>query len=615
MFRLRFLNIVAGVTNLVDPMTDYSAPIADIRFAAIELAGFDEVAALPGGEDLSVELLDSIFEEAGRFAGGVLSPLNRVGDTQGSRLENGVVRTPDGWAEAYRAFVDGGWNAVPFDPDYGGQGLPWLVGIALQEMWNSANMAFTLCPMLTQGAVEAISHHGSEAQRQQFLPKLISGEWTGTMNLTEPQAGSDLAAIRTKAVKHGDIYRITGQKIYITYGDHELAENIIHLVLARTPDAPPGIKGISLFAVPKYLLKPDGAIGDRNDLRCVSLEHKLGIHGSPTAAMSFGDNGGAVGQLIGEENKGIQYMFTMMNNARLSVGLEGVAIAERALQRAVAYARDRVQSRDIGATDPRPVTIIHHPDVRRMLLTMRALTEATRGLTYLAAAGLDIANRHPDADTRAKRQATVDLLIPVVKGWCTEIGSEVASIGVQVHGGMGYIEETGAAQYLRDARIAEIYEGTTGIQANDLIGRKLTRDGGATAKALIQSMRDVDKGLAAAGAELATLRNALAQGVAALDGATDWILEHQKGDPRDAASGAVPFLRLWGTVIGGWLMAKSALTAKAKLAAGDGDTGFLKAKILTARFYGEQILPRAAAYKAGATAGSEIVMAMTEDAF
>ncbi len=596
-------------------MTEYIAPIADIRFAAVELAGFDEVAALPGGEDLSIELLESIFEEAGRFAGGVLGPLNRVGDTQGSRLENGVVRTPDGWAEAYRAFVDGGWNAVPFDPDYGGQGLPWLVGIALQEMWNSANMAFTLCPMLTQGAVEAISHHGSEAQRDQFLAKLISGEWTGTMNLTEPQAGSDLAAIRTKAVKDGDTYRITGQKIYITYGDHELAENIIHLVLARTPDAPPGIKGISLFAVPKYLLKPDGAIGERNDLRCVSLEHKLGIHGSPTAAMSFGDNGGAVGQLIGEENKGIQYMFTMMNNARLSVGLEGVAIAERALQRAVAYARDRVQSRDIGATDPGPVTIIHHPDVRRMLLTMRALTEATRGLTYLAAAGLDIANRHPDPETRAKRQATVDLLIPVVKGWCTEIGSEVASIGVQVHGGMGYIEETGAAQYLRDARIAEIYEGTTGIQANDLIGRKLTRDGGATAKALIQSMRDIDGGLASAGAELAKLRSALAEGVAALDSATDWILEHQKGDPRDAAAGAVPFLRLWGTVIGGWLMAKSALAAKAKLAAGDGEPGFLKAKIVTARFYGEQILPRAAAYKAGATAGSETVMAMAEDAF
>ena len=596
-------------------MTEYIAPIADIRFAATELAGFDEVAALPGGEDLSADLLDSIFEEAGRFAAGVLSPLNTVGDRQGSHLENGVVRTPDGWAEAYRAFVDGGWNAVPFDPDYGGQGLPWLVGIALQEMWNSANMAFTLCPMLTQGAVEAISHHGSEAQRQQFLAKLISGEWTGTMNLTEPQAGSDLAAIRTKAVKDGDNYRITGQKIFITYGDHELAENIIHLVLARTPDAPPGIKGISLFAVPKYFLGSDGAIGGRNDVRCVSLEHKLGIHGSPTAAMSFGDNGGAIGQLIGEENKGIQYMFTMMNNARLSVGLEGMAIAERALQHAVVHARDRVQSRDVGGTDPKPVSIIHHPDVRRMLLTMRALTEAMRGLIYLAAASLDVANRHPDAETRAKRQAMVDLLIPVVKGWCTETGSEVASIGIQVHGGMGYIEETGAAQYLRDARIAEIYEGTTGIQANDLIGRKLTRDGGATAKALIQSMRDVDSGLAAAGAELAGLRASLADGVMALDSATDWILDHQKGDPRDAAAGAVPFLRLWGTVTGGWLMAKSALAAKAKLADGEGNANFLKAKIVTARFYGEQILPRAATYKAGATAGSETVMAMAEDAF
>ena len=596
-------------------MTDYIAPVADMRFTAAKLAGFGEVASLPANDDLSLELFDSILEEGGRLAAGVLGPLNRIGDQQGSRLENGVVRTPDGWADAYRAFVDGGWNAVPFDPAFGGQGLPWLVSIALQEMWTSANMAFSLCPMLTQGAVEAISHHGSEAQKALYLPNLISGKWTGTMNLTEPQAGSDVGAVRTKAVPEGDHWLITGQKIFITYGDHEMAENIIHLVLARTPTAPAGVKGISLFIVPKYLVGADGALGQRNDLRCASLEHKMGIHASPTAVMAYGDNTGAIGYLIGEENKGLQYMFTMMNNARLAVGLEGVAIAERATQRAANFARERVQSRDIAGTDATPVTIIHHPDVRRMLLTMRGLTEASRALAYLAAASLDIAKRHPDAEVRKARQAMVDLLIPVVKGWSTEIGSEVAAIGVQVHGGMGFIEETGAAQYMRDAKIAEIYEGTNGIQANDLIGRKLTRDGGATAKAFIARMKDIDAALGAAGPEFARLRAALTEGIAALDSATDWILESQKGDPRDAAAGAVPFMRLWGTVAGGWMLARGALAAKAELTAGGGDEPFLKAKIVTARFYGEHILPRAASLKAAATAGSATVMEMAEDAF
>jgi alkylation response protein AidB-like acyl-CoA dehydrogenase len=581
-------------------MVEYTAPLADMRFAMAKMAGFGDVATLPGAEDLSLELIDSIFEEAGRFAAGVLSPLNRVGDQQGSRLENGVVRTPDGWAEAYGSFVEGGWNAVPFDPDFGGQGLPWLVSTALQEMWTSANMAFSLCPMLTQGAVEAISHHGSPEQKALFLPKLISGEWTGTMNLTEPQAGSDVGAVRTRAVKDGDHYRITGQKIYITYGDHEMTENIVHLVLARTP---------------KYLLGPDGEIKGRNDLRCASLEHKMGIHASPTAVMAYGDNGGAIGELIGEENKGLQYMFTMMNNARLAVGLQGVAIAERATQHAAAYARERVQSRDVAGTDATPVTIIHHPDVRRMLLTMRSLTEASRALAYLAAASLDIANRHPDIEVRKARQAMVDLLIPVVKGWGTEIGSEVAAIGVQVHGGMGYIEETGAAQFMRDAKIAEIYEGTNGIQANDLIGRKLTRDGGATAKAFIARMRDIDAALEAAGPELAGMRTALTRGVAALDGATDWILAHQKGDPRDAAAGPVPFMRLWGTVAGGWLLAQGAVAARAELEAGGGDENFLRAKIVTARFYGDHILPRASSLSAAATAGAATMMEMAEEAF
>ncbi len=596
-------------------MTDYFAPVADMRFAAAKLAGFDEVAALPGFEEINLELVESILEEGARFAGGVLAPLNVVGDRQGSRLENGVVRTPEGWAEAYRGFVDGGWNAVPFDPDHGGQGLPWLVATTLQEMWTSANMAFSLCPMLTQGAVEAISHHGSEQQKATYLPKLISGDWTGTMNLTEPQAGSDVGAVRTRAMPEGDHYLITGNKIYITYGDHELADNIIHLVLARTPDAPAGVKGISLFIVPKYIVGADGALGQRNDLRCASLEHKMGIHASPTAVMAYGDNGGAVGYLIGEENKGLQYMFTMMNNARLAVGLQGVAIAERATQHAVAYARDRIQGRDLAGTDPKGVAIIRHPDVRRMLLTMRGLTEASRALAYLAAASLDIAQRHPDPAVRKTRQATVDLLIPVVKGWSTEVGSEVAAIGVQVHGGMGYIEETGAAQFMRDAKIAEIYEGANGIQANDLIGRKLTRDGGATAKAFIADMRAIDGPLAEAGPDLAGLRAALTEGIDALDGATDWILASQKGDPRDAAAGAVPFMRLWGTVAGGWLLAKGAVAVKAALASGEGDPAFLKSKLITARFYGEHILPRAASLKAAATAGSATMMALADDEF
>jgi len=591
----------------------YTAPITDMRFAATRLAGFDEIARLPGGEELSDSLLAHILQEGGRFAAGVLAPLNRVGDKQGSRLENGVVRTPDGWTDAYKAFVAGGWNSVPFDHDYGGQGLPWLVAMALQELWHSSSMAFALCPMLTQAAIEAINHHGAAALKQRFLPKMISGEWTGTMNLTEPQAGSDLAAVRTRAIPDGDHYRIVGQKIFITYGDHELADNIVHLVLARTPDAPAGVKGISLFVVPKYCVNDDGTLGPRNDLRCVSLEEKMGIHASPTAVLSYGDNGGAVGFLVGEENKGLPYMFTTMNNARLSVGLEGIGVAERALQKAGAFARERVQGREAVNGSVKPVTIIHHPDVRRMLLTMRALTEAARALAYFAAGKLDVSKRHPDPAVRREAQAVVDLLVPVVKGWGTEVGSEAASLGVQVHGGMGYIEETGAAQYMRDARIAEIYEGTNGIQANDLIGRKLTRDGGEAAKQFIASMRSVDGDLAEAGPELALLRSALRDGLGALERTTDWILARQ--DPRDAAAGAMSYLRLWGTVAGGWLMARAALAARADLAAHQGDTDFLRAKTLTARFYGEQILPRAQALAAAATAGAATLMEMPDTAF
>ncbi|HEX4077969.1 MAG TPA: acyl-CoA dehydrogenase [Rhizomicrobium sp.] len=593
----------------------YTAPIADMRFAATRLAGFAEIAGLPGGEELSEDLLASILEQGGRFAAGVLAPLNRVGDRQGSRLENGVVRAPDGWSDAYRAFVEAGWNAVPFEPRHGGQGLPWLVAVALQEMWHCASMAFALCPMLTQAAVEAIGHHGSRALKERFLPKMISGAWTGTMNLTESQAGSDLAAVRTRAVRENGHYRITGQKIFITYGDHELAENIVHLVLARLPDAPAGVKGISLFVVPKYLVDEDGSIGAHNDLRCVSLEEKMGIHASPTAVMSYGDNGGALGLIVGEENKGLQYMFTTMNNARLSVGLEGVGIAERALQKAASFARERVQGRDMAGHSPKPVTIIHHPDVRRMLLTMRALTEASRALAYFAAGKLDLSRRHPDAAVRHRAQTVADLLVPVVKGWGTEVGSETASLGVQVHGGMGYIEETGAAQFMRDAKIAEIYEGTNGIQANDLIGRKLTRDGGETAKAFIAEMRGLDGELAAARANLAQLRFALGEGLTSLESVTDWILARQREEPRDAAAGAMSYLRLWGTVCGGWLMARAAIAAKANLAVGEGDPQFLRAKIVTARFYGEQILPRASSLAAAATAGAGTLMEMDDAAF
>lgn len=595
-------------------MTTYAAPIADMLFAVKRLAGFDEVASLPGGDDLNDELLHAIFEEGGKFAGGVLAPLNRVGDIQGAKLVNGAVKTPDGWRDAYGRFVDGGWNAVPFDPDYGGQGLPWLIATALFDLWHSANMAFALCPMLTQAAVEAVSRFGSPEQKQTYLRKMVSGEWTGTMQLTEPQAGSDLARIRTKAVKEGDHYRITGQKIFITYGDHDLTENTIHMVLARTPDAPEGVKGISLFIAPKFMVKPDGALGERNDVRCVSLEEKMGIHASPTAVMQFGEGKGAIGYLVGEENKGLAYMFTMMNNARLSVGLEGVGICERAYQKAASFARERVQSRDIVSDSPDPVAIIRHPDVRRMLMTMRSLAEAGRALAYYAAGKLDVAHRHADVDVRKAAQSRVDLLIPIVKAWCTENGSEAAWNGVQVHGGMGYVEETGAAQFMRDAKIAEIYEGSNGIQANDLIGRKISRDGAVEAKKMIAEMRDLDSALADGGEALAGLRASLTGAIDGLDRATDWLLNQYAIDARNAAAGAMPYLRLWGVTLGGWLMARAFLAAQTDLAAGEGDPTFLRNKIATAKFYGERLLPRGLSYEAETMAGAEALMAIADEA-
>ena len=597
-------------------MTPYEAPLADMRFVLGELAGLEEIAALPGLEDATPDLVDAVLEEAGRFGAEVLAPLNQVGDKEGCVLENGVVRTPSGFRDAYGRFVEGGWNGVPLNPDYGGQGLPWLVSTAISEIWNAANLSFALCPMLTQGAAELLSAHGSPEQKALYLPKLVEGTWNGTMNLTEPQAGSDLGRLSSRAVRENGRYRITGQKIFITYGEHDFTENIIHMVLARTPDGPPGIKGISLFIVPKFLVNADGSLGPRNDVRCVSIEHKLGIHASPTAVLSFGDDAGAVGYLVGEENQGIRCMFSMMNNARLAVGLEGVAVGERAYQQARAYARERVQGRALGGDDDAPVTIDHHPDVRRMLLAMKAQVEATRSLAYYVAAAIDMAKRHPDQEVRQEKQAFADLMTPVVKAWSSDAGIDIANTGVQVHGGMGYIEETGAAQHLRDARIAAIYEGTNGIQANDLIGRKVARENGTTIKAFIETMRGLDGELAAsADADVAVIRARLGDAIDALAKATDWAVETFPDDQNAVAAGAVDFLRLFGIVSGGWLMAKGALAARAKLAAGDGDSRFLKGRLASARYFADHWLTQAPTLHIAVTEGAAAVLAIEEEQF
>ena len=594
-------------------MTSYNAPLADMRFLLHELGLLKAVNGLPGMEEASEDLVDAILEEANKLARDKLAPINHPADLSGgSTLENGVVRTPDGWKEAYDAFVEGGWNAVPFDPDFGGQGLPWLVGIVLQEMWQSANMAWALCPLLTQGAVELLSAHGSDEQKAIWLAKLVSGEWTGTMNLTEPGAGSDVGALKTRAERADGHYLIRGQKIFITYGEHELTDNTVHMVLARTPDAPAGVKGISLFVVPKVMVSPDGSLGGRNDLRCVSLEEKLGIHGSPTCVMAYGDNEGAVGYLVGEENRGMEYMFTMMNNARISVGLEGVSIAERAYQQARAYARERVQGKTVGNGDG---PIIGHPDVRRMLMTMRALTEATRAVTYDLAAMLDISKHHAEESWRTYAARRVALLTPVVKAWCTDMGVEVASLGVQVHGGMGYIEESGAAQHYRDARIAPIYEGTNGIQALDLVGRKLLRDEGEGALEYIDEVHSLINGLNQRSEEdIIVIRRHLAAGVDALDNATQWLLDVAGENQIDALAGATPYLRLFGVVAGGAMLARSALRAMESIGAGGADP-ILADKLLVARFYAEQILPQAGGLATSISAGSGAIMALAEDRF
>ena len=577
-------------------MADYAAPLADMRFALDTVARLPELAALPDFAHADAELVDAVMEGAARFAGEIVAPLNVIGDKQGSRLENGVVRTPDGFKEAYQAYVDGGWNAVAFDTAIGGQGLPRALNACVVEMWTAANMAWALNPLLTVGAVEALEAHGTAELKRLYLVKLVSGEWTASMNLTEPQAGSDVGAMRTRATRDGDRYRIKGQKIFITYGDHDLTPNIVHMVLARSPDGPPGTVGLSLFLIPKYLVNADGSLGAKNDVRPVSLEHKLGIHASPTCVMAYGDNDGAIGWLVGEENRGMECMFTMMNNARLQVGLQGLAIAERAYQHARDYARTRVQGKPITATAPGDYPIVHHPDVRRMLLSMRARTEAMRAMVYYAAAMIDRAHHSADAATRTRFQARADLLIPVVKAWCTDQGVEIASLGVQVHGGMGFIEETGAAQYYRDARIAPIYEGTNGIQANDLLGRKVQRDSGAAAAALIAEMRG-----AAAG------NRALAAGIDALDDATKWLVANAT-ERALTLSGAVPYLELMGIVTGGWLLALEAAEARRRLDANEGNASFNKAKLGTARFYDEQVLAAAPALLP-AIKGGEAVLA------
>ncbi|HQC72212.1 MAG TPA: acyl-CoA dehydrogenase C-terminal domain-containing protein [Candidatus Competibacteraceae bacterium] len=596
-------------------MTAYFAPTRDMQFVINELANLDAVAALPAfaEQDVGPDLTEAVLEEAAKLAAEVLAPLNKSGDTQGASIGPDGVIPADGFTAAYQQFVEGGWNGLGCSTEYGGQGLPELVNIATQEMWNAANMSFALCPMLNGGAIEAIRHAGSPEQKALFLPKMVSGEWTGTMNLTESQAGSDLSAVRSRAVPEGDHYRIYGQKIFITWGEHNMTENTIHLVLARTPDAPEGVKGISLFIVPKFMVNADGSLGARNDVHAVSIEHKLGIHASPTCVMAFGDQEGAIGYLVGEENKGLAYMFVMMNEARFKVGVQGLAIGERAYQAAREYAKDRVQGRPVGTKSGDRVAIIHHPDVRRMLMTMKAQNEAMRALAYVVAAHLDQARHHPDAAQRKIHQARVDLLIPVVKGWSTELGIEIASLGVQVYGGMGFVEETGACQHLRDSRITTIYEGTTGIQAADLAGRKLSMDKGATMRALIADITATAEDLGqAVGDDMTAIRDGLRDGVQALAMATDWMLSCS--DPRATMAVSVDYMMLTGYVCGGWQMARAARVAQTRLASGQ-DPLFHEAKLLTARFYAEHILPKAGALLRSIQNGGTSIMALSEEQF
>jgi alkylation response protein AidB-like acyl-CoA dehydrogenase len=603
----------------------FNAPLKDMLFTLEHVANLEAVAQLPGFDDAGLDTAQAVLEECARFNEGVVAPLNWTGDTQPSTLSNGVVKTTPGFREAFRQFAEGGWQGVQHPVEFGGQGLPKLIGTPCIEILNAANLSFALCPLLTDGAIEALLTAGSDEHKQRYVPHLISGRWTGTMNLTEPQAGSDLSLVRTKAVPQGDgSYRVFGQKIFITYGEHDMADNIVHLVLARVTGAPEGVKGISLFIVPKFLVNPDGSLGPRNDVHCVSIEHKLGIKASPTAVLQYGDgtaaslpNGapGAVGTLVGQENQGLAYMFVMMNAARYAVGVQGLAIAERAYQQAVVYARDRVQGKAVDGGTPPGGGIIHHPDVRRMLMTMRAFTEGCRAMAAVAASAYDAAHAHPDKDTRAQNQAFYEFLVPLVKGFSTEMSLEVTSLAVQVHGGMGFIEETGIAQLYRDARILTIYEGTTAIQANDLVGRKTARDGGALARAIAGQIEATEGALAgrdsvAAGAMRKRLRAARR---AFLD-VVAYVVEHGKTDPGGVYAGSVPYLMLAGNLVAGWQMARALQVAEDRLAAGE-DAAFMQAKIATAHFYADHILARVPGLRDSIVDGAEAVTAMSLESF
>jgi len=587
-----------------------------MHFVLRELADVESISKLPGNED-TLDVLDAILDEAATFANEVLDPINRSGDKEGCTWRDGVVTTPKGFKEAYAQFAKAGWIGLPVQAEYGGQGLPQLLLGPTLEMWNGANVGFANGPLLNQGAIEAIELVGSDEQKQRFIPNLVSGKWTGTMCLTEPQAGSDLAAVATKAVPEGEHYRISGSKIFITFGEHDLAENIIHLVLARLPDAPEGTKGISLFIVPKVLVNADGSLGERNDVQCASIEHKMGINANPTCTLNYGESGkGAIGYLVGEPNRGLEYMFIMMNAARFSVGVQALGIADRAYQSALAYAKERVQSRDATARNPQAVRIIEHPDVRRMLMSMKAQNEAMRALAYVTAASLDIAHKHPDDNVRKEHRAFIELMIPVVKGWCTETATEVCSTAVQVFGGMGYIEETGIAQQYRDVRITSIYEGTTGIQALDLVGRKVIRDMGKTATKVIGQMQAFAQEIAASpDSDVAVVADRFSKALALLTEVSQWIGMNAMSDLKKVFACSVPYLKLWGIVAGGWQMARAAKIAAAKIAASDPEKAFYEAKLVTARFYADYVLTQAASIKLQIVDASGDVMRLKEEQF
>jgi|TARA_B110000014_G_scaffold264436_1_gene265984 alkylation response protein AidB-like acyl-CoA dehydrogenase len=596
-------------------MSEYRAPTADMLFVLEHIADLTQLATHEGYEQADLDTVEGLLAEAARFMEEQLVPLNRKGDEEGVVVKNGQIFHPEGFADAYTRFVEAGWNGISMDENHGGGGMPWCVGLAVQEMMTASNMAFSLCPLLTQGAIDAISHHADETLQEIYLPKMVSGEWSGTMNLTEPHAGSDVGALTTKAIPGEDgTWLISGTKIFITYGEHELTENIIHLVLARTPQAPPGTKGISLFIVPKFIVNDDGSLGDRNDLRVISSEHKIGIHASPTCVMSYGDQGGATGWLVGEENTGMRAMFTMMNNARLSVGLQGLSLTDRSYQQAGQYSTDRKQGKAIGAEldagESSPIA--DHADVRRMLMTMRANTEAMRCVMYANAAAIDFANSSSDESERQRWDAITALLTPISKGWGTDLGVEMTSLGVQIHGGMGYVEETGAAQHWRDVRIAPIYEGTNGIQAADLVFRKLPLGGGAVIENFLSEMSNLASQLTGNN-RLSSLGEALANGVAQMREAALWLGGRLGTQPNDAAAGAAPFLRLAGIVIGGYYLARSAQVAQQLLDAGDGDADFLNDKIATSLFYGEQILPTAGGLVPTITQGADLFFAIPNE--